>query len=64
MLNVHPLCRYEQVCIYAYKKGNIHGHDIAVNYDYFNPATEWFWALKLQNWTTRVPVTENYITYR
>ena len=44
-------------------KGVTYAHDISLNYNYLDPATEWYHVLRMRNWT-EANVTVNYVKYR
>ena len=55
---------YPAFCPYAYKKnGTVRSHDISINYDYLDPATEWYSVLKERTWNNVSRATDS-IMYR
>lgn len=44
-------------------QGKTYSHDISLNYNYLDPATEWYHVLRTRNWTD-ANVTVNYVKYR
>ena len=48
---------------YSYKMEVAYAHDLAVNYDYLDPTSEWYHVLSMRNWTGAY-VTNNIVKYR
>ncbi|KAL5009384.1 hypothetical protein ScPMuIL_014965, partial [Solemya velum] len=56
--------KYEIFCAYAYKdNGTIVAIDIAVNYDYRDPTTVWWWGLKNKTFD-HIKVRQDTVMYR
>lgn len=56
--------KHGRFCPYAFKKnGTVRAHDIAINYDYLDPSTEWYDVLRSRNWDN-VTIYTDIVSYR
>ncbi|KAL5008707.1 hypothetical protein ScPMuIL_014288 [Solemya velum] len=56
--------RYEKFCAYAYKKdGDVHAHDISIQYDYHINTTEWWYGPQTKDFSN-VSIVNDRVFYR